>query len=172
MKTENNTYLNTVGNKDFLKLRKTAFLCSRRCPGDVIVRAYDWTIEQREARECVISGFHSKIEKDVLHYLLKGTQPVILVLARGLQKRYPAAINKALADNRLLILSPFDESVTRPTREAAEIRNRLMLNLANEAVIAYASKGGSLDKLISGMKNTDNIQTFDQSTANRLGIEA
>jgi len=35
----------------------------------------------REAGRCVISGFHSPIEQDVLHYLLKGKQPVIMALA-------------------------------------------------------------------------------------------
>jgi hypothetical protein len=42
-------------------------------------------IAQRESGNCVISGFHSQIEKDVLHYLLKGNQPIIVFLARGLK---------------------------------------------------------------------------------------
>jgi hypothetical protein len=67
----------TLGSIDILKLHKTAFLCSRKCPADIVLKSYDWAIERREKGECVISGFHSKIEKDVLHYLLKGAQPII-----------------------------------------------------------------------------------------------
>ncbi|HHT9146151.1 MAG TPA: DNA-binding protein, partial [Candidatus Wunengus sp. YC61] len=78
--------LNYVGNKQLLENYKIAFLCSRKCPADIILKSYDWAIEQREKGVCVISGFHSKIEIDVLHYLLKGTQPIILALARGLKK--------------------------------------------------------------------------------------
>jgi len=59
--------INYMGNKEILKSHKIAFLCSRKCPADVILKSYDWAIEQREKGVCVISGFHSKIEKDVLH---------------------------------------------------------------------------------------------------------
>jgi hypothetical protein len=69
----------TVGNNEILKLSKTAFLCSRQAPAGVVLKCYDWAIAQREAGHCIISAFHSQLEKDVLHYLLKGNQPVTLV---------------------------------------------------------------------------------------------
>ena len=56
-----------IGNIDLLKLPKTAFLCSRKVPATVVLKCYDWAIEQREEGNCIISGFHSVIEKDVLH---------------------------------------------------------------------------------------------------------
>ena len=55
-----------IGNEGLLKLSKTAFLCSRQVPASAVLRCYDWAIVQREAGTCVISGFHSTIEKDVL----------------------------------------------------------------------------------------------------------
>jgi len=67
----------TQGNTDILKLHKTDFLCFRKCPADIVLKSYDLAIEQRGKGVCVISGFHSKIENDVLHYLLKGKQPII-----------------------------------------------------------------------------------------------
>jgi predicted Rossmann fold nucleotide-binding protein DprA/Smf involved in DNA uptake len=60
------------GNTELLKLHKTAFLCSRKVSASALLKCYDWAIKQREKEVCVISGFHSQIEKDVLHYLLKG----------------------------------------------------------------------------------------------------
>ena len=73
-----------LGNSDLLRLPRTAFLCSRKVPAGVILKCYDWAIEQREKGSCVISGFHSTIEKDVFHYLLKGRQPIIMALHRGI----------------------------------------------------------------------------------------
>ncbi len=78
---------NQLGNLELLNLPKTAFLCSRKVPASVVLKSYDWALEQREKGNCVISGFQSQLEKDVLHYLLKGHQPIILVLARGMRKR-------------------------------------------------------------------------------------
>ena len=108
----------TVGNNDILKLPKTAFLCSRQVPASVVLKCYDWAIAQREAGRCVISGFHSKIEKDVLHYLLKGDQPIIVALARGLKKRLEPELRDVLSKNRLLVVTPFDEKVTSYQRNS------------------------------------------------------
>jgi len=85
-----------LGNKDILKNYKIGFLCSRKVPSNIILKTYDWAVEQREKGNCIISGFHSKIEDDVFRYLLKGTQPIILVLARGMKKRWEIEISDAL----------------------------------------------------------------------------
>ncbi|MDD3773663.1 MAG: hypothetical protein PHC38_13545 [Weeksellaceae bacterium] len=92
-----------LGNENLLELKKTAFLCSRKIPASVVLKCYDWAIAQREAGNCVISGFHSKIEKDVFHYLLKGNQPIIIALARGLKERIEPEIIKLLKEERILI---------------------------------------------------------------------
>lgn len=76
-----------LGNKQLLKLHKTAFLCSRLITASKVLKCYDWAIAQREAENCVISGFHSQLEKDVFYYLFKGKQPIIIALARGLKKK-------------------------------------------------------------------------------------
>ncbi len=138
----------TYGNADILKLGKTAFLCSRKCPANIVLKTYDWAIEQRNRGRCVISGFHSAIEKDVLHYLLKGAQPIILALARGIRKRWEPEIRTALSQNRMLAVTPFDETVIRVSQKTALKRNELMAELADEICIAHASEGGNLEKLM------------------------
>jgi len=143
----------SIGNNELLKLRKTAFLCSRDIPASAVLKCFDWAIEQREKGNCIISGFHSKIEKDVFHYLLAGTQPIILVLARGMKTKLEPELQNALEANRLLIISPFDKNITRVSAEKAQKRNRFMINLADEIVIGYASKNGMLDKLTSEIKD-------------------
>ena len=94
------------GNIELLKLHKTAFLCSRKVPASVVLKCYDWAIEQREKGNCIISGFHSKLEKDVLHYLLKGKQPIIVALARGLKEKVETEFQQPIAQGRLLIITP------------------------------------------------------------------
>lgn len=139
--------LHTLGNIGLMQQYKVAFLCSRKCPAASVLKSFDWAIAQRDKGTCVISGFHSRIEKDVLHYLLKGTQPVIMALARGMMKKWPPEIKAALDANRLLIITRYADSVTHASEESCFQRNRLMMELADEIVIGYASQGGNLERL-------------------------
>ena len=143
----------SLGNTELLNIRKTAFLCSRKIPASVVLKCYDWAIAQRENGICVISGFHSTIEKDVFHYLLKGTQPIIMPLARGLKEKFPPELKRAVNAGRLLIVTPFNEKVQYVTAKTAEERNRFMIELADEVVIGYAGPGGMLERLVAEIKN-------------------
>ncbi len=155
----NRTNIHYFGNKEILNTCKTAFLCSRRCPADIILKSLGWAREQKEKGRCVISGFHSQIEKDVFDILVKGTQPIILVLARGIKKRWSVKIKNALEDKRLLVISTFNENVTFVTQETANKRNKIMTEIADEIFIAYKSENGNLDKLINTLKGKK-ISTF------------
>lgn len=119
------------GNKYLLQLPKTAFFCSRSIPAEEILRTYDWAREQRKQGRCIISGFHSIIEKDVLEILLKGSQPIIWVLARGLYKKWPETIKNAVAAGQLLVVTQYDENCVRPDRERCLERNRFVANHAD-----------------------------------------
>jgi hypothetical protein len=147
----------TLGNEDILKLHKTAFLCSRHYPSSIVPKAYDWAIAQREAGNCVISGFHSQIEEDVFHYLLKGKQPIILALARGIPKRIDPEIEPHIDSGRILLVTPFSEKTTRIRSETSIKRNQMMLEIADDVVVGYASPDGGLEEIInciSGKKVT------------------
>jgi len=141
----------SIGNEEILNLHKTAFLCSRKVPAGIILKSYDWAIEQRDKGICIISGFHSKIEKDVFHYIIKGEQPVIIVLERYFKKRYTPfdrEIRDALKANRLLIISQFSEKIKRASVKTAIKRNELMCNIADEIFVAHASKEGKIEALL------------------------
>ncbi|MFN9302257.1 MAG: DNA-processing protein DprA [Candidatus Kapaibacterium sp.] len=137
------------GNIDLIKLSKTAFLCSRTVPASAVLACYDWAIQQREQGHCVISGFHSPIEKDVLHYLLKGTQPIIVVLARGFKETMNHEFIKPLEQGKLLIISPFDAQVKRITSRTVLVRHQTMIDLADDIAVGYISKNGQLDTLLT-----------------------
>jgi predicted Rossmann fold nucleotide-binding protein DprA/Smf involved in DNA uptake len=138
-----------IGNIALLELNKTAFLCSRKVPASIVLKCYDWAIQQREEGNCVISGFHSQIEKDVLHYLLKGNQPIIVVLARGLKQQIEPVFLEPIEKGRLLIITPFEEKVKRVTTETAKVRNQMMIELADTITIGFASEEGMLIKTIN-----------------------
>ena len=146
------TGLEYYGNIDIINLPKTAFLCSRSLPASAVLKCYDWAIEQRENGKCVISGFHSQIEKDVLYYLLKGTQPIIIVLARGLKEKIEPELIKPFNQGRILIITPFNRKVKRVTEQTAEIRNKIIIGLADIITVGYAKEGGKLAELLKTTK--------------------
>ena len=149
-----------IGNLELLKLPKTAFLCSREIPASIVLKCYDWAIAQRKQGNCIISGFHSKIEKDVLHYLLKGNQPIIVVMARGLKQRLEPEFKSELKKGRLLIISPFEKEVKRITTKTAVIRNQLMIDLAENVAVGFISKGGNLEKVLKYTEKAGNVQGY------------
>jgi predicted Rossmann fold nucleotide-binding protein DprA/Smf involved in DNA uptake len=139
--------LTALGNLDLLSRPMTALFCSARCPGSVILRAYDQAANWRETGHCVISGFHSPIEKECLRILLRGEPPIIICPARGLPKRSPPEWRKPLDEGRLLILSFFPDKETRITAKLAARRNELVAALADEVYVAHANPGGQVDRL-------------------------
>ncbi|MBZ0199058.1 MAG: DNA-binding protein [Ignavibacteriaceae bacterium] len=143
---------NYLGSKEILKEYKIGFLCSRKVPAEIILKTYAWAIEQRDKRVCVVSGFHSKIEKDVFHYLLKGTQSIIIVLARGMMNKLPVGIRRALENERLLIISQCNDTVKRITRETTYIRNKYIIENSDETYMPYISPGGQLEKILNNIK--------------------
>ncbi len=139
-----------AGNKELLRLDKSAFLCSQKCPAAVVLKCYDWAKQQREVANCVVCGNHSQMEKDVFEILLKGSQALILVLARGMKTQWDTEIKKAINENRLLIISPFDTTVKRVTRESAAIRNQKIVELSDRLFVGFKTENGLLDKLLRG----------------------
>ena len=74
------------GNKELLGVPKTAFLAASTIPPDMVLKCYDWAVSMANEGQCVISGFSSHLEREVLHFLMKGRCPIILVLARQMYK--------------------------------------------------------------------------------------
>lgn len=138
-----------IGDPTILDRPLLGLFCSQKCPGELILKAYDLAKELRDRGETVISGFHSPIEKDMLAILLRGSQPIILCAARCLEHyRVSKDIAQGIADGRLAILAPaFKNSQIRISREAVSKRNELILRISSRILIVYAEPGGSVDRL-------------------------
>lgn len=140
--------LTALGNLELLRMPLTALFCSRKCPGDAILKAYDLACELREKKTPVIGGFHTPVEKDMLDILLKGEGPIVICPARGLEgMRISKSWNRALQQKRLLLLSMFDESINRVTKETAHKRNLMVACLVNERFFIHIYTGGETEKL-------------------------
>ena len=132
-----------LGNKELLKQHKIAFLASSTIPSDMVLRCYDWATAKHEG--CVVSGFSSKMEQDVLHFLLKAKCPVILVLARCMYKVIPEELKEAMEEGRLLIISV--SNATRQSKVTAHARNKYICDIADKILFVGVNEKSSLYKL-------------------------
>jgi predicted Rossmann fold nucleotide-binding protein DprA/Smf involved in DNA uptake len=139
------------GNSRLLDQPLDALFCSKACPGSKIIEATDLAQRWRGENRAVVSGFHTPVEKECLRIFLRGSQPVVICPARGLDPfQLPSDWQTKFRRNELLIVSTFDSGVRRPTRETAEARNRLVFALATRHTIVHATPGGVLDRIRRG----------------------
>jgi predicted Rossmann fold nucleotide-binding protein DprA/Smf involved in DNA uptake len=152
-----------LGNIDLLGRNKLALICSRKCPGDVILRTYDFGGLVRKSELAIVSGFHSPVEKDCLRILLRGTNPIIMVQARRITAFRPSiSLREALDVGRLLILSPFEDKKKRVTEELATVRNAFVASIAEEVLIPYASPNSKTEELAFALlASGKRVVTFD-----------
>lgn len=123
------TYL---GNKELLNWRKIGFLASRKISTSAILPTLDWAVETSKRTDvAVVSGFHSRLEKDVLKFLLQGKCGIIIVLARGMYRKLPKVYEEAMNENRLLIIALEKDTVTRVSEYTAHRRNEYVINISN-----------------------------------------
>ena len=140
--------ISAVCDVGILRNREVALFCSVKCPGELILKTYDYARELRDEGTTVISGFHSPMEKECLRILLRGKQPLIICPARSLHgMRLPWEWRLALAQGRLLLLSPFARRHRRVTARLAVLRNEFAAALADEVFIAHAQPGSKSEAL-------------------------
>ena len=137
--------LHYLGNKNILNLPKTAFLASSSIKPDDVLKCYDWATRMAREGQCVISGFSSHLEKDVLHFLSKGKQPVIVVLSRQMYKQVPPELQELLDANRLLIIST--STAVRQSKATAYARNKYICEIADQILFVGLNEASSLNKL-------------------------
>lgn len=140
-----------LGNKDLLNVPKTAFLASSTIPTDMVLKCYDWAIEMVKQGRCVVSGFSSHLEREVLHFLIKGKGTVILVLARQMYKQIPSELQTLLDENRLLIISV--SNAVRQSKATAHARNKYICEIADQILLVGVTENSSLFPLKEANRN-------------------
>ena len=155
-----------LGNAALMALPKVAFLSSRRVAPAAVMRCYDWATGVRgggsagrlapavgggtPSLPCVVGGFQSALERDVLKLLLPDGGPlIVMVLARGMWRSVPTEYRESINAGRMLVVSPFSQGVVRVSKETAEKRNAFVLDHCAEAVFASLDPDGSLARLVA-----------------------
>lgn len=138
--------LEHIGNEKLLEMPKVGFLASKHVASDEVLRCYDWATKQTENQQCIVSGFSSRIEKDVLHFLLKEKRPVIMVLARRMYAKLPKEWRSAINDGSMLLISTSQSA--RQSRQTSSTRNHYVAEISDTIYLAGITERSSLQRII------------------------
>ena len=145
----------SLGNKDILSSLKVGYFASSKIASLSVLPTLDWAAEIAKRDDvAIISGFHSKLEREVLNYLLKGKCDIICVLARGIYKQVPAKYKEAYDNNRILFISLEKENVNRSNRVTTKKRNEYIASIADKLVFSSVTSESSLYELTKARKET------------------
>lgn len=153
-----------IGNNDLLNLYKTAFFAPSKIASLSVLRCFDWAQTMSNENRCVISGFSSRLEKEVYHFLVKGSSPIILVLGRKLYSNIPEELAAPLEQGRLLIISVTND--VRQSKQNAYKRNCYIANIADEVTFPCTpSEDSSLYEIFDELSKGDKLTNILYSTS-------
>ena len=137
--------METKGNTDLLQCRKIGYFASGTRTSLSVLPTLDWATEVAKREELVIvSGFHSKMEREVLDILLKGRCGIICVLARPIYKSVPEKFRDVFKQGRLLFISHNNSKSTMTSRQICQQRNEYVASVADELVFSSLTRESSL----------------------------
>jgi hypothetical protein len=111
--------LSVIGDLNLLSRSTVGLLCSVRCPGRIILDAYDFARRTPQDGAAIIGGFHSPMERTCLNTLLARHVPVVYCPARRLIERDPRAGCRT-EEQQLLILCLLSRSVASRFRKTTQ----------------------------------------------------
>lgn len=150
-----------MGNTTLLEQEMTAFLAPSRVSPVAVLPTLDWATEMARAGRTVVSGFSSRLEKEVFAILARGTSPIVLATVHPRFKRVPAALKTLLDSNRLLIISL--GLAPRLSRKNAPKRNAFVANLATHLVFPSIDPTSSLHPIYqSAIHNGKKVMILQQ----------
>jgi predicted Rossmann fold nucleotide-binding protein DprA/Smf involved in DNA uptake len=133
--------LHLIGEPGLLRLPAMALFCSVKCPGSVVTKTYEAMQRLKLQDRVITGGFHSPMERTCLDILMRGRVKLILCPARGIRRlRIRPEWRALISDNRLLVISPFNDQVRRSTIHLACARNRLVAAMAESLLIPFAAR--------------------------------
>lgn len=137
--------MKTLGNISLLERRKIGYFASGTIASLSILPTLDWATETAKCEDvAIVSGFHSKMEREVLDFLLRGKCGIICVLARSIYKKIPDKYLEAYNAGRVLFIAPFKTSTTMTSRHLCQQRNEYVASISDELVFSSLSPASSL----------------------------
>lgn len=155
--------INRIGNEALLAKEKHLFLCSKHAPYSLYDKIFRW-VDSLSSEDCVICFNSSELEDEVMRALLVNQVPTILVVTNRFTDRYNVQIDKALLENRILILvlqrdEPLGAGLT------PRLRNEYVMKMADNIVCGYINKNGSIFPLLAGLNNVRYLEDEQISVA-------
>lgn len=141
--------ISAIGSLAVLHRPRLGLICSSHCPGSIALATYRVARCALPGGPLVIGGFHSPMERTVFELLTTRHCPVVVCPGRRIRSHsVPAAWAAAIAEERLLILSPFTPERRRVDRLLAQRRNAFVAALADTVFVPYARPGGAVASLV------------------------
>lgn len=138
--------MQTLGNTELTNRHKVGYFASSKIATLSVLPTLDWAAEiARREDVAVVSGFHSKMEREVLDFLLRGRCGIICVLARSIYRQIPAKYREAYDQNRVLFITEVENpNIVMVSKNQAAKRNQLVASLADELVVSSLTPDSSL----------------------------
>lgn len=141
--------METLGNTSLLKRRKIGYFASGTIASLSVLPTLDWAAKVAKREDvAIVSGFHSKMELEVLDFLLRGKCGIVCILARSIYKKIPDKFREAYNAGRILFIAPFKTSVTRTSRHLCQQRNEYVASISDELVFSSLTPDSSLYPLL------------------------
>ena len=143
--------INKIGNETLLNREKSLFLCSKHAPYSIYDRVFGW-VDSLTTDDCVICFNSSELEDEVMRALLVNQVPTILVVMNRFTDKYNVQIEKALNEERMLILE-LKRDEPRGAGQTPRLRNQFIMQMAQHIVCGYVNKNGSIFSILAGAKD-------------------
>lgn len=142
--------METLGNTSLLDRKKIGYFASSKIATLSVLPTLDWATEVAQHEDvAIVSGFHSKMEREVLDFILRGKCGIVCVLARSIYKKIPEKFREAYNSGRVLFIAPFKTSATRTSRHLCQQRNEYVASISDELVFSSLTPRSSLFSLVT-----------------------
>ena len=155
--------INRIGNEALLAKEKHLFLCSKHAPYSLYDKIF-WWVDSLSSEDCVICFNSSELEDEVMRALLVNQVPTILVVMNRFTDKYNVQIDKALLENRILILV-LQRDEPQGAGLTPRLRNEYVMKMADNIVCGYINKNGSIFPLLAGLNNVRYLENEQISVA-------
>ena len=151
--------INKIGNEELLNREKSIFLCSKHAPYQLYDKVFGW-VDSLNTDDCVICFNSSELEDEVMRALLVNKVPTILVVMNRFTDKYNVQIEKALTEERMLILV-LQRDEPYGAGQTPRLRNQYMIQMAEHIVCGYINKNGSIFSILAGLQNVHYLEQED-----------
>ena len=149
--TKDMQIVNEIGNKALKEREKTLFLSSKRAPISLYDIIFGW-VDSLTQKDCVVCFNSSELESEVMKALLVNGIPTILVVMNAFTDRHNVQIQKALQEDRILIVV-LKRDEERGKGQTPRLRNEFVMERVEHIVCGYIDRNGSIFPLLAGKED-------------------